>query len=247
MLQAKHAIKHVSLEDLGKGRSRGGGVFAKRRRWEVLDRLSRLGQGLSPAQRNDLTWFKNAWGARMLQEHGGEWPETFTGWMQRLLEDNEKGFRMHFPFSFIPKRVDVSMGCHLCESHDFVMVAVAAMRLGQSLGQWDAHQSVLWALVARQGDPTTRPTFPESRTCHNDFMARMRTASSSNVVAACSWPQSRLAIGSSYGLHLAAVAACCRHAVASSDARGMRGHAVAAFSCVFRRVRVAVKKFAHNE
>ena len=157
------------------------------------------------------------------------------------------GLQMHSPFSFITKRVDVSMGCHLCESHDFVMVAVAAVRLGQSLGQWDAHQSVLWALVARQGDPTTRPTFPESRTCHNDFMARMRTASSSNVVAACSWPQSRLAIGSSYGLHLAAVAACCRHAVASSDARGMRGHAVAACSCVFRRVRLALKKFAYNE
>ena len=154
------------------------------------------------------------------------------------------GLRMHFPFSFITKRVDVSMGCHLCESHDFVMVAMAAMRLGQSLGQWDAHQSVLWASVARQGDPATRPTFPESRTCHNDFMARMRTASSSNVVAACSWPQSRLAIGSSYGLHLAAVAACCRHAVASSDARGMSWHAVPACSCVLRRATLAPEKLA---
>ena len=111
------------------------------------------------------------------------------------------GLRMHFPFSFITTRVDVSVGRQPCESHELVMVAVAAMRLGQSLGQWDAHQSVLWALVARQGDPTTHPTFPEPRTCHNDFVDRMRTASSSNVVAACSWPQSRLAIGSSYGLH----------------------------------------------
>ena len=178
---------------------------------------------------------------------GDEWPETFTGWMQRLLEDNEKGVANAFSVFVHTETRRCFDGCHLCESHDFVMVAVAAMRLGQSLGQWDAHQSVLWALVARQGDPTTRPTFPESRTCHNDVMARMRTASSSNVVAACSWPQSRLAIGSSYGLHLAAVAACCRHAVASSDARGMRGHAVAAFSCVFRRVRLALKNSAHNE
>ena len=50
---------------------------------------------------------------------------------------------MHFPFSFITKRVDVSMGCRSCESHELVMVAVAAMRLGQSLGQWDANRSVL--------------------------------------------------------------------------------------------------------
>ena len=91
MLQAKHAIKHFSLEDLGKGRSRGGGVLAKRRRWEVLDRLSRLGQGLSPAQRNDFIWFKDAWDARMLQEHGDIWPETFMGWTQRLLGENGTG------------------------------------------------------------------------------------------------------------------------------------------------------------
>ena len=85
VLQAKHAINNFSLEDLGKGRSRGGGVPAKKKRWVVLDRLSRLDQGLSPAQRNDFIWFKDAWDARMLQEHGDEWPETFTRWMQRLL------------------------------------------------------------------------------------------------------------------------------------------------------------------
>ena len=86
VLEAKHAIKNFSLEDLGKGRRSGGGHLAKKKRWEVLDRLSRLGQGLSPAQQNDFTWFKDAWDARMLQEYGDEWPETFTGWMQRLLD-----------------------------------------------------------------------------------------------------------------------------------------------------------------
>ena len=91
VLQAKHAIKHFSLEDLGKGRSRGGGVVAKRRRWEVLDRRSRLGQGLSPAQRNDFSWFKDACDARMLQEHEDSWPGTFMGWMQRVLGENEDG------------------------------------------------------------------------------------------------------------------------------------------------------------
>ena len=96
VLQAKHAIKNFSFEDLGKGRRSGGGVLAKKKRWEVLDRVSRLGQGLSPAQKNDFTWFKDAWDARMLQEYGDEWPETFTGWMQRLLEDNEKGVASAF-------------------------------------------------------------------------------------------------------------------------------------------------------
>ena len=91
MLETKHAVKQFSLEDLGKGRSRGGGVAAKKRRWEVLDRLARLGQGLSPEQRNDFSWFKEAWDACMLQEHGDSWPETFMGWMQGLLGKNEAG------------------------------------------------------------------------------------------------------------------------------------------------------------
>ena len=90
-METKHAIKQLSLEDLGKGRSRGGGVAAKKRRWEVLDRLASLGQGLSPEQRNDFSWFKEARDACLLQEHGGSWPETFMGWMQRLLGENEAG------------------------------------------------------------------------------------------------------------------------------------------------------------
>ena len=35
---------------------------------------------------------------------------------------------MHFPFSFIAKRVDVSMGCQRCESHKPVMAAVAEIK-----------------------------------------------------------------------------------------------------------------------
>ena len=91
VLEAKHAVKQFSLGDLDKGRSRGGGVAAKKRRWEVLDRLARLGQGLPPEHRNDFGRFKEAWDACMLQEHGGSWPETFMGWMQRLLGENEDG------------------------------------------------------------------------------------------------------------------------------------------------------------
>jgi len=62
----------------------------------------------------------------MLQEHGGSWPETFMGWMQRRVGENEAGIGNTFPFSCITKRVDVSMGCQDCESHKSVMAAVAA-------------------------------------------------------------------------------------------------------------------------
>ena len=63
MLEAKHAVKQFSLEDLGKGAKLKRCLdVAKTRRWEVLDRLARLGQGLSPEQRNDFSWFKEALG-----------------------------------------------------------------------------------------------------------------------------------------------------------------------------------------
>ena len=91
VLETKHAIKQYTLQDLGMGQNRVGGAAAKKNRLEVLDRLARLGQGLSPAQKNDFKWFKEAWDARILQEHGDNWPELFMGWMQRLLGENEDG------------------------------------------------------------------------------------------------------------------------------------------------------------
>ena len=91
VLEAKYAIKTYSLGDLGQGRSRGGGAAARKRRLEVLDRLARLGQGLSPAQRNDFSWWKDEWDTKMLEEHGEDWPAVFAGWVQRVLDDTEAG------------------------------------------------------------------------------------------------------------------------------------------------------------
>ena len=91
VLETKHAIKQYTLQDLGMGQKRVGGAAAKKNRLEVLDRLARLGQGLSPAQKNDFSWFKEAWDARMLEALGDSWPETFMGWMQGLLGKNEAG------------------------------------------------------------------------------------------------------------------------------------------------------------
>ena len=63
-LEAKRAVKAFSLCELGEGRLRGGGAEGKRNRAQVLDRLARLGQGVSPAQRNDFARFKDAWGRK---------------------------------------------------------------------------------------------------------------------------------------------------------------------------------------
>ena len=80
-------MKTFSLEGLGHGRSRGGGAAGKKARLEVLDRLSRVGQGLSGAQKNDFGWWKNSWDAKMLEEHRDGWPGVFAEWVQRVLKD----------------------------------------------------------------------------------------------------------------------------------------------------------------
>ena len=64
LLEMKHTVKTFSLEDLGHGRSRGGGPSGRKRRHDVLDRLHRNCGGLSPAQKNDFAWWKDAWDER---------------------------------------------------------------------------------------------------------------------------------------------------------------------------------------
>ena len=84
-------MKTFTLEDLGHGRSRGGGAAGRKRRLEVLDRLSRVGQGLSGAQKNDFGWWKDNWDTKMLEEHGENWAGVFAEWAQGVLQDVEDG------------------------------------------------------------------------------------------------------------------------------------------------------------
>ena len=79
LLETKHAIKTYSVEDLGEGRSRGGAAAAKKRRLEVLDRMARLGTGLSPSQKNDFSWWKESWDAKQPEALSGAWPATWHG------------------------------------------------------------------------------------------------------------------------------------------------------------------------
>ena len=94
-----HTVHTFLLEDLGHGRSRGGGASGHKRRLNVLDRLARLGRGLSPAQRNDSSWWTDSWDANMLGERGDEWPNVFAEWVQRVLTDCEGGSGNAFPVS----------------------------------------------------------------------------------------------------------------------------------------------------
>ncbi len=96
LLESKHVMKSFSLEELGKDRSRGGGAAGKKRRFEVLDRLARIDQGLSASQKNDFAWFKDAWDAQMLDAPGEQWAEVFAGWVQKVLADSEGCVRHEF-------------------------------------------------------------------------------------------------------------------------------------------------------
>ena len=56
-------------------------------RYEAMDKMAKLGSGLTPAQKNEWAWFREAWGTRMREEHKADWGGTFSQWMQKILED----------------------------------------------------------------------------------------------------------------------------------------------------------------
>ena len=83
----RHAVNNFTLEALGAGTENAGGARARNNRFEVLDRLARLGAGLSAGQKNDWTWFKAAWDKEMVNEHEDRWAKRFSERMQSVLED----------------------------------------------------------------------------------------------------------------------------------------------------------------
>ena len=83
----RHAVKTFTPESLGSNSNNAGGAKCRDRRFEVLDRLARYRSGLSPGQKNDWLWFKQSWDTAMVSEHGAEWAETFSGWIQQVLDD----------------------------------------------------------------------------------------------------------------------------------------------------------------
>ena len=94
--ECQHAVKKFTPEMLGHGDAKSGGVAARKLRFEVMDRMSRIGSGLSPAQRNDFAAVKHSWDAAMLEKHRGERAMTFLSRMQALLDKSESNAFSHF-------------------------------------------------------------------------------------------------------------------------------------------------------
>ena len=84
-MREKRELMSIAPEALGQGKARSGGAASRKLRYEVLDRMAQLGTGLSPAQRNDWVWFREAWDAKMSDDHKENWGSTFCGWMQKIL------------------------------------------------------------------------------------------------------------------------------------------------------------------
>ena len=84
----KHNLKTFSSDQLGQGSETGGGAAGRKKRAEVLDRVARLGSGLSASQQNDWEWFKYHWDQHMLQEHACNWGGTFASLMQNVIDEH---------------------------------------------------------------------------------------------------------------------------------------------------------------
>ena len=77
-------------EMLGHGVANARGRY-REKRYLVLDKLSKLGQGLSPAQQNDFAWFKHKWDEAMLEVYGEEWGQVFATFVQHILNQITSG------------------------------------------------------------------------------------------------------------------------------------------------------------
>ena len=86
LLETLQSMKRYTPIQLGDGSPAAGGAAARKNRFEVLDRLARLGIGLSAEQKNDWSWFKKEWDDEMVAQHGVSWESTFAAWMQEVLD-----------------------------------------------------------------------------------------------------------------------------------------------------------------
>ena len=90
VLHMKHAVRKYDPSEFGHGLKNLGGAPCRKNRLEVLSKVSRVGRGLSVAQREEFDWFKEAWDRRMADEHKENWPMLFAQQMQDVLTAQEK-------------------------------------------------------------------------------------------------------------------------------------------------------------
>ena len=96
VIECRQTMKRFTPDQLGQGKAKGGGLAVRKLRFEVLDRMSKVGAGLSAAQRNEFAWFKEAWDSKMREEHDADWGSKFANWIQGILQDHENNVRNSF-------------------------------------------------------------------------------------------------------------------------------------------------------
>ena len=96
VLEAQHTLKRYTPASFGQGKPRSGGAAARKVRVDCLERIAKLGSGLSPSQRTDWAWFHEAWDAKMAGEHAENWGDVFSGWMQKVIDDVGNGVENAF-------------------------------------------------------------------------------------------------------------------------------------------------------
>ena len=92
VITAKEHFKAYSLEMLGRGKKKGGGLQHQKARLDVLERLRKAAE-LSPQQTSHWDYFKTTWDAEMAAAHGEDWAPLFAEMMQKLVEDLLAGKR----------------------------------------------------------------------------------------------------------------------------------------------------------
>ena len=96
VMAASHSLRRYDPTMLGQGKKNSGGAGARKLRYDVLHRMTKLGGGLSAGQQTDWAWFHEAWDAKMAEEHAANWGGVFSGWMQQVLDDIGNGIANAF-------------------------------------------------------------------------------------------------------------------------------------------------------
>ena len=109
LLEAKHMVKTFTPEQLGHGNKKGHGAQGRKRRFEVLDRLARVGSRLSPAQVNNWTYFKEAWDECMLHQHKEDWGRKFAEWCHQVIIGFQDGISNAFSL-FVQRETQRCLG-----------------------------------------------------------------------------------------------------------------------------------------
>ena len=87
-----HCEMNVALKSflpgcVGQGKVNNGGKDCQKKRFEVLDRMAKHGNGLTAQQRNEWGWLKQHWDAYYTKEHGEDWPTIFLQMINKVHYD----------------------------------------------------------------------------------------------------------------------------------------------------------------